>query len=853
MKIISLTLTGNVKMMLRHISYVAYQPNRDIQLIVGTNGSGKSSLMWELSPLPADKDHYTTDGSKVVEIEHAGELYRLTSWFMPSPKHSFFRIRDGEELNPGNTLTVQKELCEKVFGYTTAIHQVITGRVRFTSMEKKARREWIQRLSPTSYEHALYVYRQVQDALRGSTSGLRLAKQQMVEKEAQVISIAEQQKLEKEIEKMHADLQIMLELRKPVEENSSSIEARVGEGRARLRAIATQLLCMKIEHPYTLYGEPAEAVLVRNEWGELTSVKFTSTAQVTEYIQSLKVQMAQVQTRIDEASKSHAKLKKTAEVLEQTGLKSRESMEGDIKKFQGLQAEHWGQCKFKDAMVLDDLDVRLAQAALESVTETLYRLLEDFPENQDKRFSKAVKETLLAARLELKTQLDEKQKGMHQLNAQINHHQNHSNDKLLSCPACRHQWMPGDKSQAIKELQAKAEVEGEAIKALEKQIAEKDEKLSELDAYFNQYRQYLDLTRTAPVLNPLWTYLAEKQYLIEQPKRILSVLSGFAGDLQQLREIRLLGEQITETERLIAAAAGVGEANLTTTLADLKEVEQRIEGETQTLTQYRTWLTRYESYRKALSEAESLGSQVETLQTNLNTWQDEAIETLRREMLNHAIRQFQVSMNAKETTLASITAKRSEVNLLANQIKEHEENIVTFKAMRDELSPTEGLIAKGLLGFVQSLIEEMNLTIETIWAYPMSMLDCASMVDDSAELDYAFPLRVNNLPRPVPDISEASDGQKEVIDLAFKLVLMKYENLDRDILLLDEFGKAMDTAHKHAAAQAIGRIIQDYGFGQIFVVSHDAHIHGALQADVNVLDAANIITPEVYNEHLELQ
>jgi ABC-type sulfate/molybdate transport systems ATPase subunit len=82
---------------------------------------------------------------------------------------------------------------------------------------------------------------------------------------------------------------------------------------------------------------------------------------------------------------------------------------------------------------------------------------------------------------------------------------------------------------------------------------------------------------------------------------------------------------------------------------------------------------------------------------------------------------------------------------------------------------------------------------------------------------------------------------------------MKYENLDRDILLLDEFGKAMDTAHKHAAAQAIGRIIQDYGFGQIFVVSHDAHIHGALQADVNVLDAANIITPEVYNEHLELQ
>jgi DNA repair exonuclease SbcCD ATPase subunit len=303
----------------------------------------------------------------------------------------------------------------------------------------------------------------------------------------------------------------------------------------------------------------------------------------------------------------------------------------------------------------------------------------------------------------------------------------------------------------------------------------------------------------------------------------------------------------------MAAAAGVGDANLATTLADLKEIEQRIEAETQTLTQYRTWLNRYESYRKALLEAENLGSQVSTLLANLNTWQDEAIETLRREMLNHAIRQFQVSMNTKESTLASISAKRNEVNLLVSQIQEHEENVVIYKAIRDVLSPTEGLIAKGLLGFVQSLIEEMNLTISQIWTYPMTMLDCASMVDDSAELDYAFPLQVNHQARPVPDIKEASKGQQEVIDLAFKLVLMKYENLDRDILHLDEFGSSMDTAHRHAAAQAISKIIQDYGFGQIFIVSHDSHVHGALHADVNVLDAANIITPEVYNEHLELQ
>lgn len=851
MKIISLTLSGYVKTMLRHFNYLSYNPKSAVQLILGSNGSGKSGLLWELSPLPADKDHYTTDGSKVVEVEHGGELYRLTSWFDPTTKHSFLRVRDAEELNPGNTLTVQKELCEKILNYTFALHLVMVGKDRFSSMLAKTRREWITRLSPTNYDYALRAYRLVQEEVSYHQKALKHVKLQLVEKEAQVTSIDTQKKLEQEIEQMHADLQVMIELRKPVEEDSQSLNTKVSEGRARLRAIATQLLCMKIEHPYSLYGEPENEVMVRNEWGELETVKFTSTAQVTNYIQGLKVQMAQVQTRIDEASKNHEKLKKTAEVLQQTGQKSRESMERDIEVLRNHAQEHQDKLRFKEAMALDHVDPRLAQPALDSISETLYRLLEDFPANQDKRFSKAVKETLLAARLELKTKLDDKQKGVHHLHAQINHHQNHSNDRLLSCPACRHQWMPGDKSQAIKELQAKVDIEGEAIAVLEKQLAEKDENIAELDAYFIQYRQYVDLSKSAPVLNPLWVYLAEKQFLIEHPKRILSVLSGFSEDLQQLREIRHLEEQIIEVEKLKSAAAGVGDASLATTLADLREIEQRIEGETRTLTQYRTWLNRYESYRKALIEAENLGGQITVLQANLTTWQDDAVETLRREMLNHAIRQFQVSMNTKEATLASISAKRAEVNQLTSQIQVHEEAVQTFKAVREVLSPTDGLIARGLLGFVQSLIEEMNLTIGQIWTYPMAISDCRSMVDESAELDYAFPLKVNHQPRPVPDIREASEGQKEVIDLAFRMIVMKYYGLD--ILYLDEFGARMDTAHQNAAAFAINKLIQDYGFGQIFIVSHNAHIHGAIQADVNVMDAANIITPEIYNENLELQ
>ena len=106
MRIIRLELRGYIRLGVCNIDHLIYTPESNYQLILGTNGSGKSSLIYELSPLPAHHSQYTKDGLKHITIEHRGATYQLISDFKTG-KHSF-SIDGDENLNRGGTQQVQR-------------------------------------------------------------------------------------------------------------------------------------------------------------------------------------------------------------------------------------------------------------------------------------------------------------------------------------------------------------------------------------------------------------------------------------------------------------------------------------------------------------------------------------------------------------------------------------------------------------------------------------------------------------------------------------------------------------------------------------------------------------------------
>lgn len=62
MKITQLVLSGYKRLLLNNTHYLKLDFESIYQLVLGTNGSGKSSVLYELSPLPAQSSHYVKGG-----------------------------------------------------------------------------------------------------------------------------------------------------------------------------------------------------------------------------------------------------------------------------------------------------------------------------------------------------------------------------------------------------------------------------------------------------------------------------------------------------------------------------------------------------------------------------------------------------------------------------------------------------------------------------------------------------------------------------------------------------------------------------------------------------------------------
>ncbi|MBX0311620.1 MAG: AAA family ATPase, partial [Sulfurihydrogenibium sp.] len=127
-------------------SEVVFTFDKKLNLIIGTNGCGKSSLVKELSPLPSQKEDFYTNGYKEIHIEHNNKDYILISDFTNN-ETSYSFIVDNEELNNSHNVTTQKILVQKHFSLTQDIYDILIGVQTFTSMTVVQRKKLFNQIS----------------------------------------------------------------------------------------------------------------------------------------------------------------------------------------------------------------------------------------------------------------------------------------------------------------------------------------------------------------------------------------------------------------------------------------------------------------------------------------------------------------------------------------------------------------------------------------------------------------------------------------------------------------------------------------------------------------------------------
>lgn len=216
-------------------------------------------------------------------------------------------------------------------------------------------------------------------------------------------------------------------------------------------------------------------------------------------------------------------------------------------------------------------------------------------------------------------------------------------------------------------------------------------------------------------------------------------------------------------------------------------------------------------YREKIKS--ELSNSVSSLKNELNM--------LHNESLNKIINVLQNKV--KELT-DLITKHRHFLENIENYKKsmvDYEEDLKDYNILLDVLSPTNGLIAKSINSLITTVVNEMNTIINSVWTYNMKILPCDLSEGD---LDYKFKVEVND-DFVVEDISKLSSSMQEIVDLAFRLVFIRYCKIGDIPIILDEFGRTMDREHRINAFNLIDNVICK-NFEQVFLVSHFEEMFG---------------------------
>jgi hypothetical protein len=495
----------------------------------------------------------------------------------------------------------------------------------------------------------------------------------------------------------------------------------------------------------------------------------------------------------------------------------------------------------------------IALESFQNIKSLLTEICTTISVNADKRFNS---EALKLSRQKLSETQIQKQNIIQLISnkqAKLKHLLDHKDSSIISCVKCHHKFSLVYSEESCEALTSDIDKANLKLDIVNKELKSIEDFISECLEYSALYRQYIQITSSHPHLSKYWDYLQENNIITNDPRSAVHIFNKIEQDLNLHIEYHSIQNKKLSNEELLNSLKQVGTESLQSLLETNKRLYTSIGSLTNKISSKSLKYDLLNSIIQKKKSIETLLKNIESLQTHRELLTKDYIETMRRSSLNAFIKQIQSELGAKEHILHLASNQKSVIKNIEDQITELETDKEALTHLINSLSPTDGLIAQGLLGFIRSYVDEMNEFIEKVWAYSMTIQACDVQDSESLDLDYKFPINIDDPDDPVPDVSKCSKGMKEIINLAFKITAMKNLDLLDTPLYLDEFGSAMDTGHKNEIISLIKSFNEQKTFSQMFIVSHDVTQYSSISnAQVCVVCETNIITPESFNEHVKI-
>lgn len=810
-----LILKGYKRLFLNNIDKLEYTPKESIQIILGRNGSGKSSLIRHLNPLPGDlKKDFNKDGYKYVEIEHNNNNYIVTSGYYHAGKHNF--IVNTTELNPGGTKKVQLDLVKEHFNLTPNIVDIIIGSTMLTTMNTPVRKYWFSELSTIDYSFSIAAFNKLKQRHRDILGGIKLLQEDLIKLESMVVD-------EGTLTKLKEDKKVLEQL---------------------------------INYVLGLYDHTVSNVSNNDVIVELTRLNSEITSLYKAHgnrdinIDDVKKEHTRLQSKREYNSNNIAKLNKEIENIETKLVAS--SDKDKLLREKTILLKAMSSVKNDNYMELDIENISVIKNSIEYDYADMISLLNELSEYEDIELSSELL-------LKIKNKITELEKGIKSLEYRcdmVNLELKQTTDKKTDdnkvvCGDCGNEWFFKFDKAKEDELRKQAIELGNRITDSKDKLDKLQKMHSRLDHKHNIVEKIKYICSSRGELKPIWAYIFSKHNISKATvQSIMTELDRAKINISNLLTYSKMSRELEVIENKLSNLSIIDKSKADFIKDKMLQAEKELGIQTKEKHILNEQIEKVERDIKFLIKIKDLHDKLYSNLFKIKKGFSTNISITRNKYLTELVSALKHDMVDIEHKIGNTQQHKDKIKNIKQKLSEYQEKEKVLRIMVKELSPTEGLIAKSINSFLNVFINEMNYIINSVWSYDMKLLPCE--ITDEDDLDYKFKVYVDNS-ETIDDVSLLSSSMKEIVDLAFKIVFLKYMDLTESPLILDEFGRTMDPGHRVSAYNTIDNLLSNK-FNQIFMVSHFTSMYGRFKnSDIIVLDPNNMDIEDMrYNEVIKI-
>ncbi len=793
-----------------------------IQIIIGSNGSGKSSLKEQLSPLPPQSSDFIAGGRKEFHGRRNGSKYIAISDFGDKGGHYF--EKDGVVLNNWGTAIVQRALVLREFNLTQEIFDVLVGTKKFTKMSPVERRDWVMFFSGIDINPLMKLFMEAKNRQRDAKSYLS--------KVSERLKIEEKNKIDDNI---IAEKNAELETLKHEFNYYSQFSAEITKGTdIDLRAEVDMLLDFMDQIFENVPKVPSS----------ILKLGVKNTEQLKDLIVANKSKLSILQTQHD---KLMGELKEINRIAQAKALLSHQGIDEIQSRITGLEEEI---AKLDDGLSRYDYIIehpKQAKLDFMRVSIELRSSLFELPPNQDLRFNSNKLNETRAREEGMLHRLSKVRESIFKKEHRIKHIDESAE---IVCPECTFSFKHGVGKNDRQDLVFEIENLRREENRLEEEIKADKEYIVECMIFMDKIRDIYNTMNLTPSNQPLWLLIKNQEFfknpvfpsieLLDQHSEYLEIAVKRADHVEQLNKEKDILLKAQESLNII------NESNNTS----VSKIDEDIYNVSHEIEQITAFNFHAENVYNRLKLSERQISQLGEYFDDFNVAYFKELDRMRATFIHDTKFNIMKEINFIEQELEQARVKNAIFRDVEDQLKSAELQYKDYTVIVNNLSPNTGLIADLMNESIAVFTAKLNATVESVWTTDLIILPCVNKKND---LDWKFPILVDNETQR-SDVSKTSTSQKDIINFSFQRILAEHIGEEQMPIFADELGSSMDEQHRINMMHILADLVEMKQCSQLFLISHYNAFHEQfVNNETFVLDSKNIINmPKVYNKHVKI-